>query len=141
MTDQPLPTPGAQPVTQALIAELEQRTARGIATYGRPLETFNGRDALRDALDEALDLSQHLKQAIMERDELRSRVPQSDVEVMRALVGLVQEQFDNDYCNLCDGDWVLHIPGHYCRNEPSEHYRWVRSLLARARELLQEPNE
>lgn len=68
MTEQPLPTPGQASVTQALIAELQAREQKGIETYGRSLETFNGRDALRDALEEALDLSQYLKQALMERE-------------------------------------------------------------------------
>lgn len=63
---QPLPTPGRQAVTDALIADLRARTALGIQRYGRPLETFNGRDAIHDALEEALDLAQYLKQAVLE---------------------------------------------------------------------------
>jgi hypothetical protein len=41
----------------------------GIAKYGTPLQTFNGRDPLIDAYQEALDLAVYLKQAIMERKE------------------------------------------------------------------------
>lgn len=64
-----MPSPGKQTVTEAVIADLKERTALGIRTYGMPLETFNGRDALLDAYHEALDLCQYLKQALMERDD------------------------------------------------------------------------
>lgn len=67
MPEQPLPIPGKEDVTEALIAELRQRQAKGIETYGTSLMTHNGRSALRDALDEALDLAQYLKQALMEQ--------------------------------------------------------------------------
>jgi hypothetical protein len=65
---QPMPVPGKENVTPALIVLLEQRQERGIAKYGTPLQTHNGRDALWDALEEAIDLAQYLMQAIMERD-------------------------------------------------------------------------
>ncbi len=68
--DQALPVAGRERVTDALIEDLRARTALGIQRYGRPLETFNGRDALKDALEECLDLAQYLKQALMERDAL-----------------------------------------------------------------------
>lgn len=72
---QPMPKPGQQDVTPALVALLKERQAQGIATYGTPLQTHNGRDALWDALEEALDLCQYLAQAIMERDgELKVKV-------------------------------------------------------------------
>lgn len=66
--DQALPTPGQQDVTEAVIADLQARTALGIERYGTPLQTFNGRDALRDAYEEVLDAAKYLKQALMERD-------------------------------------------------------------------------
>ena len=50
-------------VTDMLIALLKERREKGIAKYGRPLTTFNERDALRDALEEALDCCQYLLQA------------------------------------------------------------------------------
>lgn len=68
MSEQPPPKPGREAVTPRLIERLQERAARGLATYGRPLETGNGRDALADALDECLDMAQYLQQAIMERD-------------------------------------------------------------------------
>jgi len=74
--EQPMPVTSAQsqPVFEAVIADMRARLAKGIATYGKPLETFNGRDALRDAYEEALDLAVYLKQSIMERDGLRALI-------------------------------------------------------------------
>lgn len=68
--DQPLPQPGQQDVFPAVIADLEARLALGMKRYGQPLQTHNGRDALRDAYEEALDLCVYLKQAILERDSV-----------------------------------------------------------------------
>lgn len=86
MSEQPCPTPGQEYVTEALIAELRQRQAKGIETYGTSLQTFNGRSALRDALDEALDLAQYLKQALMEQAVTRDITPHNDTrEWMLAL--------------------------------------------------------
>lgn len=65
---QPNPKQGQEDVTEALVAELRERSAKGIATYGRPLETFNGRDPGQDAQEEWLDLGKYLKQVRMERD-------------------------------------------------------------------------
>ena len=66
--NQPAPKPGQEHVFPRLIAEIERRNRKGLETYGRALETFNGRDALWDALEEALDLCVYLMQAIMERE-------------------------------------------------------------------------
>lgn len=68
--DQPLPTTAtnSENVSEAVKRDLDARIALGIQRYGKPLQTFNGRDALRDAYEEALDLVHYLKQAIMERD-------------------------------------------------------------------------
>lgn len=65
---QPMPKPGKESVTEAVMADLRAREQKGIATYGTTLQTHNGRDALQGAYEEALDLAQYLKQAIMERD-------------------------------------------------------------------------
>lgn len=69
--DQPLPTVGQQNVSDAVKADLDKRIELGIQRYGRPLQTFNGRDALQDAYEEALDLVHYLKQAILERDAIK----------------------------------------------------------------------
>jgi hypothetical protein len=74
--DQPLPTPGQQPVQDALIGAVQERRAYGIRKYGRPLETHNGRDALTDAWEEALDLVTYLTQMRLERgDQLPAATP------------------------------------------------------------------
>lgn len=71
LSDQPPPTPGAQPVEPYLIALIRERTALGITRYGTALHTHNGRDPTIDALQEALDLCQYLAQALLEaRDRI-----------------------------------------------------------------------
>jgi hypothetical protein len=67
---QPAPNAGEESVTDELIAHLRQRQRKGIATYGRSLQTWNGREPEADALEEALDLAQHLMQARLERRDL-----------------------------------------------------------------------
>ena len=67
------PTQGKDRVLDAVIADWKKREAQGIKTYGRPLETFNGRDALWDAYEECLDLCLYLRQAIMERESSSKR--------------------------------------------------------------------
>ena len=66
---QPMPTPGEHLVFPEVINDLEGRMKQGVETYGTPLETNNGRDALLDAYHEALDLAVYLKQALMERED------------------------------------------------------------------------
>lgn len=58
----------AVPVTTRVIQDLRDKSEAGVAKYGVPLHTFNGRKPLRDAYQEALDLAQYLKQALMEED-------------------------------------------------------------------------
>ena len=66
---QPAPKTNTHPhVADELIKDILERKAKGMETYGTPLQPFNGRDALQDALEEALDLAAYIKQAIMERD-------------------------------------------------------------------------
>ncbi|MFE6000363.1 hypothetical protein ACFQ6C_26440 [Streptomyces sp. NPDC056454] len=65
--DQPLPTAGQESVQDALIKRIEERRELGIQRYGTPLQTFNGRNAVRDALEEALDLATYLMQVEMEQ--------------------------------------------------------------------------
>ncbi|QDN94903.1 hypothetical protein FNV58_00820 (plasmid) [Streptomyces sp. RLB1-9] len=72
--DQPLPTEGQENVQDALIERIKERRALGIQRYGRPLQTFNGRNAVRDALEEALDLSTYLMQVEMEQKAVQARI-------------------------------------------------------------------
>ena len=48
---------------------IDLRTGKGIATYGTPLKTHNGRDAKKDMTEELLDFSQYQQQYIMELEE------------------------------------------------------------------------
>lgn len=67
--DQALPVEGKQPVQEILIKALAERRDYGIRKYGRPLETLNGRSALKDAWEEALDLLTYLTQMRLEAGE------------------------------------------------------------------------
>jgi hypothetical protein len=83
--DQPLPIPGAVDVGPEVVADVlrygglrsteivesvaedfRARIQLGIERYGHPLQTHNGRDALRDTRDELLDAAHYLKQAHLE---------------------------------------------------------------------------
>jgi hypothetical protein len=46
---------------------------RGMATYGRPLTTGDGRDSLWDAYEEVLDLAVYIRKEIEERRLSRER--------------------------------------------------------------------
>lgn len=71
--DQPLPISGRRPVLARVIADLEARTQKGIETYGRPLETFNGRSSLIDLGQELADALQYITQLLMEQESPLSR--------------------------------------------------------------------
>jgi hypothetical protein len=49
-----------------IVRALEIRAAAGVAKYGVPLRTFNGRDAREDARQELLDALMYLAQAELE---------------------------------------------------------------------------
>ena len=49
------------------LQDLETRYEIGLQRYGKALQPFNNRDALRDAYEEAIDLAFYLRQAIYER--------------------------------------------------------------------------
>lgn len=86
--DQPLPTRGRACVQDALIAAIENRKALGIARYGRPLETHNGRDALQDAWEESIDLAAYLTQMRMEDYDLRMECARYREAIEKALAWL-----------------------------------------------------
>jgi hypothetical protein len=73
--DQPLPRAGQQNVSEAVKADLDARIQLGIQRYGQPLQTFNGRDALKDLYEELLDACHYAKQAILERDVEKAERP------------------------------------------------------------------
>ena len=86
--EQPLPTSESksQSVTSALRKLLDEREAKGIATYGRSLQTHNGRDAVRDLVEELIDGAQYALQWEIERADLLSEIDrlkrrETDLEV------------------------------------------------------------
>ncbi len=67
--EQPPPRKNNYPEVYSLIEEdLNSRYKIGLQRYGKALQPFNERDALRDAYEEAIDLVFYLRQAIYERD-------------------------------------------------------------------------
>ena len=70
-TKEPAPTPGEQDVTEAVIKDLQERSAIGAEKYGIPLQTFNGRKPLVDLYQELLDACQYIKQELLERESGR----------------------------------------------------------------------
>ncbi len=66
---QPAPKPGQGDVWLDVIHDMRERRLDGIAKYGTPVQTFNGRKSLQDAYEEALDLCVYLKQAIKEMEK------------------------------------------------------------------------
>lgn len=71
-TEQPLPTPGVVDVAPLVIEDMKARMQVGIERYGRPLQTFNGRDSSRDAYEEILDLAVYHRQMVEEMKVLRA---------------------------------------------------------------------
>lgn len=53
---------------------MHERDRIGRERYGVPLTAHNGRDALQDAYEEALDQSVYLKQAMVERDAMLTKI-------------------------------------------------------------------
>lgn len=126
--DQPLPRPGGLPVQEIMIRAIAERREYGIRKYGRPLETHNGRDALKDAWEEALDLFTYLTQARLERGDILPGMadatsPQAWRERARphpepagsepARLGEVLKELIPAVCRLCHHD--PHVPGE-CRS-------------------------
>lgn len=91
---QSMPTPGREPVApslkEAFSEWLGQRTESGIAAYGRPLETFNGRDPEQDSTEELLDFCQYRHQAYLELKAERQQWQQERAE--RDSLALKREQ-------------------------------------------------
>jgi hypothetical protein len=80
--DQPPPIPSSGPgmhdvaiaswrehdgtIWPSIIREMEARRDVGLERYGRPLQAWNGRDALRDLLEELLDAAAYTHQVAAE---------------------------------------------------------------------------
>ena len=66
---EPPPAAGKIDVTEAVVADMKERSKIGTEKYGTPLMTGNGRKPLVDAYQEVLDLAVYIKQEILERSE------------------------------------------------------------------------
>ena len=64
---QPSPSTGDVEVWPLVLADIDARQAFGLAKYGVPLRTNDGRKSLIDAYQEALDLVVYLRKEIEER--------------------------------------------------------------------------
>ena len=72
---QPTPKPNSnQPIHEQVIEDIKLRAEAGKQNYGTYLQAGNGRDSLLDAYEEAQDKALYLKQAILERDQLRAEL-------------------------------------------------------------------
>jgi hypothetical protein len=89
-TDQPLPQPGRTAIHQLVINSLpawlpgdnlvpersvivegmRARLSLGVAKYGTPLQSHNGRDALQDCWEEVLDSTVYAVQMLLEGEEV-----------------------------------------------------------------------
>jgi hypothetical protein len=89
---QPPPTPGkadVAPVTREVLnSALDAAVARGMATYGTPLQSHNGRDAYADAIEELVDAAQYLTQARMEHADLVERAEKAEEKVSSLKFGI-----------------------------------------------------
>lgn len=72
--DQALPVVGWERVVDRLVDRLLERQRIGVKRYGRPLETFNGRDVFRDHEDELLDMHNYAEQIRLEYGALWNAV-------------------------------------------------------------------
>jgi len=67
-TEDEIPRLAGEPITALVHTDLEARSAAGLASYGRPFTSHDGRDSLRDLYEEMLDAVQYLRKLIHERD-------------------------------------------------------------------------
>lgn len=88
------------PILKLVLDDLTERVeGRGSATYGRPMTTGDGRDALWDAYEEALDLCCYLRKEIQERAE-RTTVDVHGYFKTLKTAGWTEDQFMAEIANL-----------------------------------------
>lgn len=92
----PVTTPQSVSVFAALHKDIDARNRKGWETYGKSLETFNGRDSLLDVYEESLDMTVYLKQRLLE-DVVRNKAMQDlEMAAEEALAVAVRAQ------GMCD---------------------------------------
>jgi len=64
--EQPTPHGTGPEIAPLVIKDIEARIEKGIATYGEPLRSHNGRSAMRDMYEELLDAAIYCKQVLVE---------------------------------------------------------------------------
>ena len=64
---EPPPAAGKINVTDAVVADMKERSKIGTEKYGTPLMTHNGRKPLVDAYQEVLDMAVYIKQELLEK--------------------------------------------------------------------------
>lgn len=81
-----------------LRADLEARTKKGVETYGEPLTSENGRDALVDALQEVEDLLQYAGQIALENEADREagREPRHNAKRVLVVLRMVREFLEGE---------------------------------------------
>lgn len=94
---QPPPTQGVEAVYPHVMKRIQQRVEAGIQSYGRPLETHNGRAALEDLRDEQIDAVFYTTQCIIERDDEITFLRQW----LRDTLGI-----DDEFINLVFANWL-----------------------------------
>ena len=95
------PKPGTRvvyPTAKALFsAMLRERYESGLVTYGTPLMSENGRDALQDAMEECLDLWMYLVQLWLERKDKEN--PFLTKELKDKLATVFSKEINNEMDN------------------------------------------
>jgi hypothetical protein len=101
--DQPMPIANSQPACWDLvIADIKERDAHGLATYGTRLQPFNGRNAAKDKYQELLDAVVYSKQEQIERDRAMSllgnllssnRLVYADRTIVEEVVSILKGEF------------------------------------------------
>lgn len=67
-------SPSAAEISKNVHALINERIAKGIATYGKPLSAFNGRDGLKDLSEELIDAVFYVEQMRVETEGLRANI-------------------------------------------------------------------
>lgn len=123
----PAPIPNdSKPVWEYVIEDMKARDNFGRAKYKTPLQMTNDRNHAQDAYEEVLDLSVYMKQVIIERTELFTRIEQlmNDACIARDLIKEL-----NDEINPPERNCSCHISPPCSDCVDHEH---ARELKARA---------
>lgn len=102
----PRPALPKQSVMAVIRQALDEREAKGVATYGDTLRTFGGRDSLQDELEEFLDGFAYRIQAKLERAQLEARLRQVEAYLHQAMALLSEARPHWDWGGSIFLDWL-----------------------------------